>query len=109
MDHLPVLLHVRKSDNVVSVRMLLETPIGLAEFEGDGYKRIGQLREVEWNEFDKRARVTRRKKGWQWWYDEEEWGSATGKAKTKAEALAALLDAGGYVEAPPNATNQGLF
>jgi len=108
-DLIPVMVNVRPSDNVVSVLMLLETPIGTAIYEGDGYKRIGQVKESTWTEFDERLKVTRNRKGWTWWYDEQEWGRSTGRAKTKRAAIEAMLLAGGYVEAPPNAANPGLW
>lgn len=107
-DLIPVHLTVRPSDGVVSVRMLLATPVGIALVDGDLYKRIGQVREATGNERNKYG-LTVKRKGWTWFYDEAEWGSAVGSEPTKRKAVEALLREGGYVEAKPDATNQGLF
>ena len=45
-DLIPVHLTVRRSDGVVSVRMLLDTPVGVALVDGELYKRRGQVREA---------------------------------------------------------------
>lgn len=108
-DLIPVLVTVRKADGKVSVLMLLETPVGTALYEGDVYKAIGQITPATWTERNPRTKAVTQKKGWSWWYDEAEYGSESGHATTSKAAIAAVLNAGGYVEAPPNATNQGLF
>ena len=107
-DLIPVHVTVRPSDGVVSVRMLVETRAGIALYDGDVYNRIGQIREGQWTGKDRHG-FTTRKKGWVWFYDEEEWGSESGVATTKAKALTALLEAGGYAVAEANAENPGLF
>lgn len=107
-DLIPVHLNVRLSDGVISVQMLLNTSIGTGVVDGEPYKRIGQI-------MKRRAKVSNRlgqtteKDGFQWHYDEPEWGRTNGWEPTKAGAVQALLKAGGYVEAPPNAANPGLF
>jgi hypothetical protein len=108
-DLIPVLLTVRPSDGKISVMPLLDTPVGTAIYEGDTYTVIGQIKETKWLERNPRLGVTTTKKGWAWYYDEEEYGKEQGTATTKKAAVAAVLAAGGYREAPPNATNQGLF
>lgn len=107
-EPIPVWVTVRPSDGVVSVLLLLDTPVGLALYEGDEYIRIGQIKEAEWMEANRQG-VRTKKKGYSWYHDEEEYGQTTGREPTKAKALAALLLTAGYREAPPNATNQGLF
>lgn len=96
----PVHLSVRKSDGVVSVRLLLETPVGLALVDGDEYVRIGQVLPID---------KPQGKDKFRWHHDEAEWGGATGTAGTHAAALKALLAHAGYRESQPNETNQGLF
>lgn len=100
---------VRKSDGAVSVLPLLETRIGLAIYDGDVYRRIGQIRPAEWTEPGRREGVVLRRKGFAWYFDDEEFGRDSGHEVTQREAIAALLAAGGYGEAPPNAANPGLF
>lgn len=107
-DLIPVHLNVRVSDGVVSVQMLLETRVGTGVVDGEPYKRIGQVR-------SRKSTVTNRlgqsttKDGFAWHYDEPEWGRTNGWEPTRAAAVKACLRAGGYVEAPPNAANPGLF
>jgi hypothetical protein len=108
-DLIPVMLTVRPSDGLVSVHLLLETPVGIAIYEGDSYKAIGQVKEGKWIEHNPRTKVTTTKKGWLWFYDEKGFGKETGSATTRKEAIQQVLLAGGYQEAPPNAANQGLF
>lgn len=106
---IPVMLNVRPSDGAVSVMMLLDTPIGTALVEGDSYKTIGQVQEETWQEKNPRTGNMRKMKGYAWWYDEAEFGQESGREMTKAAAVAAVLEAGGYREAPKNAANPGLF
>lgn len=108
-DLLDVMVNFRKSDGKVSILLLVDTPVGLALYEGDVYKAIGQVTAATWEERHPRTGAISKKKGYSWWYDEEEYGQATGRAFTTKAAVAAILAAGGYREAPPNATNQGLF
>lgn len=108
-DLIPVMLTVRASDGKISVMPLLDTPVGTAIYEGDAYKAIGQIEETKWLERNPRLGTTTTKKGWAWHYDEPEYGRESGTTTTKKAAVAAVLEAGGYREAPPNATNQGLF
>lgn len=107
-DLIPVLLNVRDSDGSVSVRMLLDTPIGTALVDGEGYDRIGQIKPATWQE-QNRLGASRKMRGWAWYYDDPKYGSATGHETTKAAAIAAILNEGGFTEAPPNATTQPLF
>lgn len=105
---LPCMVTVRTSDGLVSVLPLLETPIGLAIYAGDTYMRIGQVRPTEWEEENRLGRVVK-KKGTAWFLDSPEYGSTNGRETTQKAAVAALLAAAGYIEAPPNAANPGLF
>jgi len=106
---MPVMLTVRRSDGKISVLLLLETPDGLALHEDDRYFAIGQVRKSEWTEKSPRTGGMIERKGWVWYYDEEGYGSQNGKEMTERAAVAAVLSAGNYVEAPPNAVNPGLF
>lgn len=45
---IPVMVTVRPADGIVSVLPLLETPVGLALYEGDTYRRIGQISPTNW-------------------------------------------------------------
>jgi hypothetical protein len=103
------MLTVRPSDGAISVMPFLDTPVGTAIYEGDSYKRIGQITYGKRETKSPRTGYTRTEKGWNWWYDEEEYGRAGGFEPTKKAAVQAVLTAGGYVEAPPNVANQGLF
>jgi hypothetical protein len=88
---------------------LLETSAGLAIYAEDTYKKIGQVRKAR---REVRSLLTGnpvKEEGWSWWYDEEEFGQESGWAPTKDTAVEAVLDAGGYKVAPPNAANPGLF
>jgi len=107
-DLIPVHLAIRDTDGTVSVRMLLETPIGNALVDGEGYERIGQIKQDTWRE-ENRLGATRKVRGWAWYYDDPRYGEATGRETTKAAAIKALLEEGGYIEAPPNAATQPLF
>lgn len=102
-DLIPCMVAIRSSDGAVSVLPLLETPIGLAIHESDTYRRIGQVRPTT------REEPGRHKKGTAWYFDDPEYGKDSGRELTQKAAVAALLKAGGYVEAPPNAANPGLF
>lgn len=108
-DLITCMVAIRPSDGAVSVLPLLETPIGLALYEADTYRRIGQVRPVTWEEPGRREGSTVKKKGTAWYFDDVEYGKASGRELTQKAAVAALLKAGGYVEAPPNAANPGLF
>lgn len=108
-DLTPCMATVRAADGAVSVLPLLETPVGLALYEGDTYQRIGQLQAKEWTEPGKREGTTVKRKGTAWFYDVAEYGQDEGFETTAKAAKAALLQRGGYVEAPPNAVNPGLF
>jgi len=108
-DLIPCMVAVRPSDGAVSVFPLLETSIGLAIYEGDSYRRIGQIRPTTWEEPGRRANTTVKRKGTAWFFDDPEYGKESGRETTQKAAVAALLRAGGYVEAPPNAANPGLF
>lgn len=108
-DLVPVWVSVRSSDGIVSVMMLVDTHVGVAIYEGDTYKDIGQVREERWTEFNERLGVTTTKRGWRWNYDEIEWGRHTGRTRTKGAAIAAILAAGGYRQVPAEAPNPGLF
>lgn len=108
-DLVPVMLTIRLTDGKVSVCNLHQTSEGLAIEATDTYRPIGQIREATWQEEDPKTGFLRKKKGWTWWYDERGYGGATGRALVKKAAVAALLGAGGYREAPPNAANPGLF
>lgn len=106
---LPVMATVHPTTGVVSVRLLVETPVGLALYEGDEYFRIGQIRPGQWDQRHERLGTTTHKTGFFWYYDEPGYGTDNGTALTKPAALRALLKRAGYVQAQPNATNQGLF
>lgn len=108
-DPIPCMVAIRPSDGAVSVFPLLETPIGLAIYEGDSYRRIGQIRAVTWEEPGRRKGSVVKKKGTAWYFDDIEYGKDSGRELTQKAAVAALLKAGGYIEAPPNAANPGLF
>ncbi len=107
-EPLPAMVTVRPSDGKVSIRLLLETRAGLALYDGDLYKTIGQIRPAVTAVKNRHGSMTT-KKGFSWFYDEEEYGREQGWEPTSKAAVAALLSVGGYVEAAPNATNQGLF
>ncbi len=99
-DPISVHLDIRSSDGVVSVQKLLDLPGGgFALVDGEEYIRIGQVYETR--------RAGRRV--WAWNYDEKGYGREGSTAATKKAALDALLEAGGYVIAPPNAINPGMF
>lgn len=108
-DLIPVWLNVRQSDGVISVCMLLETPVGLALVDGEPYKRIGQVRNQTRVVKNQRVGSTTKQNGFQWYFDEEQWGASNGWEPTRTAAIRACLRAGGYIEAPPNAANGGLF
>lgn len=108
-DLIPVHLNVRSSDGVISVQMLLETRLGIGVVDGEPYKRIGQIRNMPKKFYLERNGQTTTKEGFQWYYDEPEWGRTNGWEPTKAAAVTACLKAGGYVEAKANAANPGLF
>jgi hypothetical protein len=100
---------VRMSDGAVSVLPLLEKPVGLALYEGDTYQRIGQLNTKEWKEPGRRVGTTVTRKATVWFFDGAGYGQESGEETTAKAAKIALLAAAGYVEAPPNAANPGLF
>lgn len=106
---IPVMATVRPADGIVSVLPLLETALGLALYEGDTYRRIGQIHPTEWTEPGRREGQVMKRKGFAWFFDDVEYGQDNGREFTANKAKAALLAAGGYVEAPPNAVNPGLF
>lgn len=98
----PISVHInfRASDGAISVQKLIDLPGGgFALIDGEQYVRIGQVYET------RRAN----RKVWAWNYDERGYGREGSTAATKKAALDALLEAGGYVVAPPNAINGGLF
>jgi len=107
-DLIPVRLTVRSSDGAISVQPLLVTRIGIAEVDGDGYKRIGQVVKMRSKHLGARDQVVVQE-GFAWYYDEPEYGRNNGWERTKARAVQACLRAGGYQEAPENAANPGLF
>lgn len=108
-DPIPCMIAIRPSDGAVSVLPLLETPIGLAIYEGDTYRRIGQVRHIAWTEPGRKKDTVVKRKGVAWFFDDPEYGQDQGRELTQKAAVAALLKAGGYIEAPANAANPGLF
>lgn len=94
-DLTPCMATVRAADGAVSVLPLLETPVGLALYEGDTYQRIGQLQAKEWTEPGKREGTTVKRKGTAWFYDVAEYGQDEGFETTAKAAKAALLQRGG--------------
>jgi hypothetical protein len=103
------MMTLRRSDGRISVLNLYLTPEGLALNGDESYRSIGQVKKVHWTEQNPRTGLPNKKEGWGWWYDERGYGGARGTEMIKDAAVAAVLRAGGYVEAPPNATNVGLF
>lgn len=101
----PVLVDVRASDGVVCVRDLIETHVGLALVDGEGYRRIGQVQPFEQRD----GYGVLVKKTWRWFYDEFEWGHAWGDERSRSAAVDALIHHAGYYQARPNAANQGIF
>ncbi len=99
---------IRRNDGKVSVLNLYATPEGLAIKATDTYRPIGQVREATWVEVNPSTGHSVKKKGWGWWYDEQGYGAASGTVATKTEAVALVLEAGGYRQAPSNAANPGL-
>lgn len=109
-DLTPVYLSERLGH--VSVLKLLGTGEKLAIYEGDRWEEIGQVLEVtirDKYESGSRKGQGRTRQMWQWHWDEQEYGRATGNEINKKRAVAALLAMGGYRLADENATIPDLF
>ena len=106
---LPVWVSVRSSDGVVSVYMLVETPVGIAEWIGDVYRDVGQVSQAERKRVNPKTGLTVTTREWLWRYSESGMPAATGYEKSRDLAIQAVLKAGHYVEVPPEASNPGLF
>lgn len=106
-DLIPV--HVSERRGHVSVVMLVDLPGGgMARYEGDVWKEIGIIHPTVIRERD-RFQITRKREMFAWYYQEPDLPELAGHEKTRAKALAAILDAGGYYEVPDTATIPSLF
>lgn len=106
----PVLVNLRESDGVVSIRELRPQDGALALVDGEGYWRLGQVEHAKWQEQNPRTRAMVTRRGFGWWRDDKiPWGVRKGTELTRKAAIAAMLRAAGYVEAPENSTMEGLF